>query len=140
MSDSLFSIYTACTYHHCDDFILPSPRSSVYSFFKKLITFGIKSEAAAADEKSKELREDSIQLHLNRMTNQLVSFITGVEENGDQLISDIALACRQVNNHCVIANVDKRQKIGPAAFGRSDIQKVMYCGYAIYSSSTVGHE
>lgn len=123
------SLYTARTYHHCDDFILPSPRSSESSFFKKLFSFGIKSEAAAADEKSAELREESIQLHLDRMTNQLVSFVTGVEENGDQLISDIALACCQVNDHCVVANVDRKRKIGPAAFGRADIQKVMYYGY-----------
>lgn len=96
------------------------------SFFKKL--FGIKSEAAATDEKSAELREDSIQLHLDRMTNQLVSFVTGVKENGDQLISDIALACRQVNDHWVVANVDRKQKKEPAAFRQADIQKVMYCG------------
>ena len=120
-----FVSYTARTYHHCDDFILPSPKSSVYSFLKKVLTLGRQTESASADALSAQLREHSIQLHLDRMTSKLVSFATGVEVHGDQLISHIVLACHQVNDHWVIANVDRRQKIKPAAFGQADIEKVI---------------
>lgn len=119
-------LYTAHTYHQCDDFILPSPRSSVFSFLRKMFSWTrLRSEAAVADATSAELRSYSIQLYLDRMTNRLVGFVTGMEGHGDQLISHIALACRQVNDHLVIAH-EGRNKKGPATFGQIDVQKVMY--------------
>ena len=122
----LFCLYAVSTYHHYDDFIIPSPKSSVYTRLKNVFTWGRKAESASADAMSAELRKHSIELHLEGMTDELVSFVTGVEGHGDQL-SRIALACRQVNDHWVIANVDKKKKTEPAAFGKADIQKVINC-------------
>lgn len=106
--------------------MLPSPKSSVYTFLKRVFTLGRKTESASADAMSAELRKRSIQLHLEGMTDDLVSFVTGVEGHGDPL-NRIALACHQVNDHWVIANVDRRQKIKPAACRKVDIQKVINC-------------
>ena len=109
----------------------------MFGVLKSLFTFGIKSDFAAADAKSAELREDGILLHLDRMTNKLLSFVAGAEGHGDELISHIALTCRQVNAHWVIANVERKGKIGPAAFGKANVQKVGY-GHSC-SSSFVGY-
>ena len=105
----------------------------MFGFLKSLFTFGM-SNFAAMDVKSAELREDGILLHLDKMTNKLLGFVAGAEGHGDELISHIALTCRQVNDHLVIANVDRGRKIGPAAFGRTNVQKVMY-GHSCSSSS-----
>ena len=98
------------------------------SRLKAVFTLGLRSKFTDADEMSAELREHSIQLHLDTMTNKLVSFVSGVGGHGDQLISHIALACRQVNDHCVVANVEKKQKIGPTVYQQANVQKVMYYG------------
>ena len=109
----------------------------MFGVLKSVFTLGIKSDSAAMDVKSAELREDGILLHLDRMTNKLLSFVAGAEGHGDELISHIALTCRQVNDHLVIANVERRRKIGPAAFGKANVQKVGY-GHSC-SSSSVGY-
>ena len=84
----------------------------------------MKSATALANAKSEELRHRSIQLHLDSMTPLLCNFLTGIESQGDQLINEIALACQQVNDHLVVANISE-YKTGPAEFGRVDVQKVM---------------
>ena len=107
----------------------------MFSVLKSVLTFGIKSDSAAMDAKSAELREYGILLHLDRMTNKLLSFVAGAEGHGDELISHIALTCHQVNDHLVMANVERRRKIGPAAFGKANVQKVWHS----CSSSSVGY-
>ena len=109
----------------------------MFGFLKSVFTFGIRSNFAAADAKSAELREDGILLHLDRMTNKLLSFVAGAEGHGNELISHVVLTCRQVNDHLVMANVERGWKIGPAAFGKANVQKVMY-GHSC-SSSSVGY-
>lgn len=121
------NFFTAYTFHQCDDFIFPSPKAS---FMRKLFSWtgGIKSNTAAANTKKEELRHRSIKLHLNSMTQLLLNFLNGLERHVDQLIDQIAIACQQINDHLVMANVGEHKKSGPTVVGQADLQKVM--GYA----------
>lgn len=109
----------------------------MFGFLKSLFTLGIKSDSAAMDAKSAELREVGLLLHLDRMTNKLLSFVAGAEEQGDELISHIVSTCRQVNDHLVVANFERGRKIGPAALRQANVPKVMY-GHSCSSSLFCG--
>ena len=117
-----YHLIVANTFHQYDDFVVPSPKSSLWTRFKSSLGFG-----SDPNERNIQLLNCGIQHHLDSLSDLLVKFISGTGR-ADQLIERIVLVCKHVNDHCVVSEPQKELSV----CGQADVQKVCNMCLQVY--------